>query len=131
MKILMLVFAASLFLNMTAYGENSYTAMGNSYTVTGDGNTTMGSDPYVAACAKECSFLTKDCTAYLDCRVAKTTCTENCMQRKVWEKVAISLDKLIVSLEEQTQASLKEKEIFAQLIKTLSAGAQKSETGAE
>jgi hypothetical protein len=56
---------------------------------------------YEAACLKECSFLTKDCTAYLECRVAKTTCMSDCMQRKVLEKVATAIDKLTVVLEKQ------------------------------
>jgi len=63
----------------------------------------MAAEPYEADCTKECSFLTKDCTAYVECRVAKTTCLESCMQRKVWEKVATAVDKLTVTLEKQAQ----------------------------
>jgi len=60
-------------------------------------------DKNEAACTKECNFLTKDCTAYIECRVAKATCLETCMQRKVWEKVSGSLDKLSAVLDKQNK----------------------------
>lgn len=65
---------------------------------------------YESDCANECSFLTKDCTAYLECRIAKTTCMSDCMQRKVLEKVATALDKLTVVLEKQAKESDKKEE---------------------
>ncbi|MBU2102917.1 MAG: hypothetical protein ABH865_02055 [Candidatus Omnitrophota bacterium] len=82
---------------------------------------------YNETCTKECSFLTKDCTAYLDCRVAKVTCVQDCMQRKVWEKVAVSLDRLTVALEAQSQKSEKETEILEQLLKNSQPAVQKNE----
>jgi hypothetical protein len=60
-------------------------------------------DNYESACQQECSYLTADCTAYLECRVAKSQCLESCMQRKVWEKMAGAIDKLSVILEKQAQ----------------------------
>jgi hypothetical protein len=60
-------------------------------------------EKYVAACATECKALTKDCTAYIECKVAKSQCLESCMQRKVWENVAVVLDKLTIVLENQAK----------------------------
>ena len=72
----------------------------------------LGESDYESACNNECSFLTKDCTAYVECRVARTTCTSNCMQRKVWEKVVTALDSLTAVLEKQA----KEKEAGPEVI---------------
>ena len=72
----------------------------------------MGEEDYESACNNECSFLTKDCTAYVECRVARTTCTSNCMQRKVWEKVATAIDSLTAVLEKQA----KEKETTVEVV---------------
>jgi hypothetical protein len=88
MKILVLVLAVLLSWSMAALAQEK---------------------DYEAACAKECNFLTKDCTAYIDCRVAKVQCLESCMQRNVWEKVAGSIDKLTATLEQQAKEK-KEKE---------------------
>lgn len=60
-------------------------------------------EDYTVACEKECAFLTKSCTAYLECSVAKINCQSSCMQRKVWEKVAKSLDNLSTVLEKQAR----------------------------
>jgi hypothetical protein len=67
-------------------------------------------DKYEAACANECNYLTRDCTAYIDCRVAKTQCLESCMQRKVWENLAVTLEKLTTVLEKQAQEKEDERE---------------------
>jgi hypothetical protein len=56
---------------------------------------------YEDACSKECSYLTKACTAYIECSVAKAECQESCMQRRVWENVAGVLERLTVVLEKQ------------------------------
>ena len=80
LRILAIVIAALSFFSVNALAEES---------------------TYEAYCAKECSFLTKDCTAYVECRVAKTTCLSDCMQRKVWESVVRVLDRLILVLEKQ------------------------------
>jgi hypothetical protein len=81
-KILVLVLAASLLWSVNAFAQQV---------------------DYEAICAKECNYLTKDCTAYIDCRVAKSSCLESCMQRKVWEKVAGSIDRLTTVLEQQVK----------------------------
>ena len=60
----------------------------------------QGFDP---ACTNECNSFTPDCTVYIECRIAKSACITNCMQRKVWEKVALSLDKLTAVLEKQAE----------------------------
>ncbi len=65
---------------------------------------------YEAACVQECKALTKDCTAYIECKVAKTQCLESCMQRKVWENVAVVLEKLTTVLEIQAKEK-EEKEL--------------------
>ncbi len=65
---------------------------------------------YEDACSKECSYLTKACTAYIECSVAKAECQESCMQRKVWENVAGVLDRLTVVLEKQAMEKKEEKE---------------------
>jgi len=82
MRIFVLVLAALMLWNLEVFAEK---------------------EDYETACTEECNFLTKDCTAYIDCRVARAQCLESCMQRKVWEKVAGSLDKLTVVLEKQAQ----------------------------
>jgi hypothetical protein len=56
-----------------------------------------------SACVNECSIFTPSCTVYVECKIAKSTCFSNCMQRKVWEKVALSLDKLTAVLEKQAR----------------------------
>jgi hypothetical protein len=55
------------------------------------------------ACVSECSVFTSSCTVYVECKIAESTCFSNCMQRKVWEKVALSLDKLTAVLEKQAR----------------------------
>jgi hypothetical protein len=60
-------------------------------------------EKYEAACAAECRALTKDCTAYIECKVAKSQCLESCMQRKVLENVAVVLEKLTAVLEIQAK----------------------------
>lgn len=99
MKILVLVLAVLLSWNMAALAQEK---------------------DYEAACAKECNFLTKDCTAYIDCRVAKVQCLESCMQRNVWEKVAGSLDKLSAVLEKQGKEKEAKEESLQPYISTRS-----------
>jgi hypothetical protein len=86
---------------------------------------------YEAACTKECNFLTKDCTAYIDCRVAKATCLESCMQRKVWEKVAVSLDKLSAVIEKQGKEKEDKEENLQPYISTRQLPAEEENTTAE
>jgi hypothetical protein len=88
MRIFTLVLVALLFCEINAFAQEA---------------------DYEATCAKECSSLTKDCTAYIECKVAKTECLSNCMQRKTWENVIKVLEKLTVSLDKQTKL-MEEKE---------------------
>lgn len=77
-------------------------------------------EDYNEACKKECGFMTKDCQAYTECRVAYSTCLESCMQRHVWEKVATSLDKLGVVLDKHAKEEVKQNEAIEELQKSYS-----------
>jgi hypothetical protein len=83
-------------------------------------NVSAENENYNEACKQECGFMTKDCQAYTECRVAYSTCLENCMQRHVWEKVATALDKLSIVLEQQGKEEAKQNEVINELQKAYS-----------
>jgi hypothetical protein len=80
------------------------------------------------ACVNECSVFTPDCTTYIECKIAKSECLTNCMQRKVWEKVSLSLDKLTAVLEQEIEEKKKKAESEEKKPEEKQATTQKQDT---